>query len=95
MTASGGGRVNPMPDEHQPRHSRKEHPVTATPADAGEDRYWTVAETATRLRVSKMTVYRLAEAGAFPGTIRVVRAYRIPDSGLRAYLRANSIEAAP
>ncbi|MET8864652.1 helix-turn-helix domain-containing protein [Nonomuraea sp. NPDC004580] len=59
------------------------------------DRYWTIAEVADHLRVSRMTVYRLADSGAFPGTIRVGRAYRIPGSGLQAYLAASTIEATP
>lgn len=63
------------------------HPTTP---DA--DQYWTVAEIAAKLRVSNMTVYRLADSAAFPGTIRVGRAYRIPDSGLQAYLADSTIE---
>lgn len=56
-----------------------------------DDLFWTVAEIAERLRVSKMTVYRLAEQGEIPGTIRVGRSYRIPDSGVQAYLRDSQI----
>jgi excisionase family DNA binding protein len=58
------------------------------------DPYWTVAEIATRLRVSKMTVYRLAETEAFPGTLRIGRTYRIPDSGLQTYLATCRVDSA-
>jgi len=32
--------------------------------------YYTVAEIARRLRVSKMTIYRMIERGELPGTVR-------------------------
>ncbi|WP_188188007.1 helix-turn-helix transcriptional regulator [Nonomuraea sp. SYSU D8015] len=62
-----------------------------TPTD---DPFWTIAEIATKLRVSKMTVYRLADEGEFPGTIRVGRSLRIPDSGLQAYLTNCRVDGA-
>ena len=50
----------------------------------------TVAEVATALRCSKMTVYRLcrSEDGNPLRAIRVGRGFRIPADGLRAYLKA-------
>lgn len=40
--------------------------------------YYTIAEIAARLRVSKMTVYRMANAGELPGAIRVgARTFRV------------------
>lgn len=43
--------------------------------------YYTVAEVAARLRISKMTVYRLAHAGRLPGAIvignRTIRVHAV------------------
>lgn len=66
--------------------------MTHTATDS--DPFWTVAEIAEQLRVSKMTVYRLADEGEFPGTIRGGRSFRIPDSGLQAYLAACRVDGA-
>ena len=46
----------------------------------------TVEEVAEVLRVSKMTVYRLAEKGELP-SVRVGRSIRIVEDGLDMYLR--------
>lgn len=46
----------------------------------------TVEEVAEMLRVSKMTVYRLAEKGELP-SVRVGRSIRIVEDGLDMYLR--------
>mgnify|MGYP001226978422 CR=1 FL=1 len=48
-------------------------------------RYLTVAEVAETMRVSKMTVYRLAKSGDLPA-VRVGRSYRVPQDALEAYL---------
>ncbi|MHA7180391.1 helix-turn-helix domain-containing protein [Arthrobacter sp. MDB2-24] len=45
----------------------------------------TVAEIAARMRVSKMTVYRLVQSGAMPG-IRFGRSYRVTESAVQQYL---------
>ncbi|HEY2203026.1 MAG TPA: helix-turn-helix domain-containing protein [Pseudonocardia sp.] len=42
----------------------------------------TVAEVATMVRVSKMTIYRLVHAGELP-SIRVGQSYRIPAGAAR------------
>lgn len=49
--------------------------------------YMTVAEVAARLRVSKMTIYRLVHAEEL-AAIRAGRSIRIPDTGVAAYLRS-------
>jgi excisionase family DNA binding protein len=59
--------------------------------NATDDHFWTVAEIAALLRVSKMTVYRIAERREFPGAFRVGSGFRIPGSGLQAYMRNNQI----
>ncbi|WP_101784250.1 helix-turn-helix transcriptional regulator [Nonomuraea indica] len=50
-----------------------------------------VADIATRLRLAKMTVYRLIDAGTFPGTIRVGRSIRVPAAAVEAYLKGSVI----
>ena len=49
--------------------------------------FLTVAEVAARMRVSKMTVYRLVHSGELPAA-RVGRSFRVPRSALEEYLRA-------
>lgn len=56
------------------------------PAAPLDNEYLTVGEVATRLRLSKMTVYRFVHAGTFPGTLRVGRGFRIPATAVRAWL---------
>lgn len=45
----------------------------------------TVAEVSRALRVSKMTIYRLIDAGELPA-LRIGRSFRVPESAYRAYL---------
>ncbi|MDN4609551.1 helix-turn-helix domain-containing protein [Arthrobacter burdickii] len=45
----------------------------------------TVAEIAARIRVSKMTVYRLVQSGALNG-VRFGRSYRVPETAVEQYL---------
>ncbi|MEU4234397.1 helix-turn-helix domain-containing protein [Nonomuraea sp. NPDC026600] len=51
-----------------------------------EVRFLTVAEVATVLRVSKMTVYRLLHSGELPA-IRVGRSFRVPEPAVHDYMR--------
>ena len=55
-----------------------------------DDQEWptllTVAEVADRLRVSKMTVYRMCHTRDIE-SIRIGKAYRIPEPVLLAYIR--------
>ncbi|MGI8722168.1 MAG: helix-turn-helix domain-containing protein [Geodermatophilaceae bacterium] len=48
--------------------------------------FLTVAEVASLMRVSKMTVYRLLHSGELAG-VRVGRSFRVPESAVHAYLR--------
>lgn len=50
---------------------------------------YTVAEVAAMMRVSKMTVYRLVQAGSIH-SIRFGRSYRVPQSAVREYIDATS-----
>ena len=51
-----------------------------------------VAEVATIMRVSKMTVYRMVHSGVLPA-IRVGRSYRVPERAVHDYLREAFVEA--
>ncbi|MEU0518848.1 helix-turn-helix domain-containing protein [Streptosporangium sp. NPDC006007] len=57
-----------------------------------EVKFLTVAEVATVMRVSKMTVYRLVHSGELPA-IRVGRSFRVPEQAVHNYLRDAYIEA--
>ncbi|MGW3865785.1 helix-turn-helix domain-containing protein [Streptomyces sp. NPDC005047] len=48
--------------------------------------FLTVAEVASVMRVSRMTVYRLVHSGHLPA-IRVGRAFRVPEQAVHEYLR--------
>jgi excisionase family DNA binding protein len=48
--------------------------------------FLTVAEVATAMRVSKMTVYRLVHGGDLPA-VRVGRSFRVPQDAVNEYLR--------
>ena len=57
-----------------------------------EVRFLTVAEVATAMRVSKMTVYRLVHAGDLPA-VRVGRSFRVPEDAVHEYLRKAYFQA--
>ena len=57
-----------------------------------EVRFLTVAEVASLMRVSKMTVYRLVHGGELPA-VRVGRSFRVPERAVHDYLRSSYIEA--
>jgi excisionase family DNA binding protein len=57
-----------------------------------EVRFLTVAEVASVMRVSKMTVYRIVHAGELPA-VRVGRSFRVPEKAVHDYLQAAFIEA--
>ncbi|MEO5778838.1 MAG: helix-turn-helix domain-containing protein [Arthrobacter oryzae] len=50
------------------------------------NQYLTIAEVAKILRVSKMTVYRLARADAL-ASVRFGNSYRIPENAVEEYIR--------
>lgn len=55
-------------------------------------RFLTVAEVATTMRVSKMTVYRLVHSGDLPA-VRVGRSFRVPEDAVNDYLRKSYFQA--
>lgn len=56
------------------------------PSDLSDVRFLTVAEVATLMRVSNMTVYRLVHAGELPA-VRFGRSFRIPESAVLAAIQ--------
>ena len=58
----------------------------STERQLAEVRFLTVAEVASIMRVSKMTVYRLVHAGDLPA-VRVGRSFRVPENAVDDYLR--------
>jgi excisionase family DNA binding protein len=54
--------------------------------DLSDARFLTVAEVATLMRVSNMTVYRLVHAGELPA-VRFGRSFRIPESAVAAAIQ--------
>jgi excisionase family DNA binding protein len=57
-----------------------------------EVEFLTVAEVAARMRVSKMTVYRLVHNGELEA-VRVGRSFRVPDRAVQDYLRRSYYQA--
>ena len=49
-------------------------------------KFLTVAEVASVMRVSRMTVYRLVHSGEVPA-VRVGRSFRVPERAVHEYLR--------
>jgi excisionase family DNA binding protein len=58
-----------------------------------EVKFLTVAEVATLMRVSKMTVYRLVHSGDLTA-VRVGRSFRVPEHAVHDYLRGAFQESA-
>ena len=57
-----------------------------TSGDISEVKFLTVAEVATVMRVSKMTVYRLVHSGELPA-VRVGRSFRVQEDAVTEYLQ--------
>ncbi len=54
--------------------------------------FLTIAEVAARMRVSKMTVYRLVHGGELPA-VRVGRSFRVTEDDVNEYLRKSFYNA--
>ncbi|MGE0817100.1 MAG: helix-turn-helix domain-containing protein [Candidatus Nanopelagicales bacterium] len=67
--------------------------MAGTERPLSEVRFLTVAEVATVMRVSKMTVYRLVHNGELPA-VRVGRSFRVPEQAVHDYLRDSFVETA-
>ncbi|MEO8328583.1 MAG: helix-turn-helix domain-containing protein [Candidatus Nanopelagicales bacterium] len=66
--------------------------MTAERPPLAEAKFLTVAEVATLMRVSKMTVYRLVHSAELPA-IRVGRSFRVPEQAVHDYLKDSFVEA--
>jgi excisionase family DNA binding protein len=67
--------------------------MAANERPLSEVRFLTVAEVASVMRVSKMTVYRLVHNGDLPA-VRVGRSFRVPEQAVHDYLRDSFVETA-
>ena len=70
--------------------------MAGSPQTAGklaEVKFLTVAEVASLMRVSKMTVYRLVHTGELTA-VRVGRSFRVPERAVNDYLRDAFAETA-
>jgi excisionase family DNA binding protein len=87
---SGAGKGNAS---RRPR-AASDKPAESGLADAGfaDVRFLTVAEVATVMRVSKMTVYRLVHGGELPA-VRVGRSFRVTEDDVNEYLRKSFYSA--
>ena len=65
----------------------------STERQLAEVRFLTVAEVASIMRVSKMTVYRLVHAGDLPA-VRVGRSFRVHEDEVHKYLRSSFVDTA-
>lgn len=66
--------------------------ATSSSGPGTEPEFMTVAEVATRMRVSKMTVYRLLHGGDLPA-VRVGRSFRVREDDVDEYLRKSYYDA--
>jgi len=62
------------------------------PGDMSEMEFLTIAEVAAKMRVSKMTVYRLVHGGDLPA-VRVGRSFRVTEDDVNEYLRKSFYNA--
>ena len=62
------------------------------PQDMSEAHFLTIAEVAAKMRVSKMTVYRLVHGGELPA-VRVGRSFRVTEDDVNDYLRKSFYDA--
>ena len=66
--------------------------MAADATSLSDVRFLTVAEVATIMRVSKMTVYRLVHSGELEA-IRVGRSFRVPEQAVNRYLKGSFVAA--
>ena len=70
--------------------------MAASPMDrpeaAGVPHFLTIAEVASMMRVSKMTVYRLVHGGDLPA-VQVGRSFRVTEHDVNEYLRKSYYSA--
>ena len=72
--------------------SNSDNEGTDHPSAGEQGQFLTVAEVAARMRVSKMTVYRLVHGGELEA-VRVGRSFRVPEGAVQDYLRRSYFRA--
>lgn len=86
MTLRGAGGEAGTPSCAESRCLTMAKSVANNERSVGEVRFLTVAEVATLMRVSRMTVYRLVHSGELPAA-QIGRSYRVPEQAVHDYLR--------
>ncbi|MEO7125602.1 MAG: helix-turn-helix domain-containing protein [Nakamurella sp.] len=81
-----------MPKDQPEKSAVTEIHAAAHDPALAEIRFYTVAEVAEVMRVSRMTVYRLVHSGELPA-VRVGRSFRVPERTVHNYLRAAFTDA--
>ena len=66
--------------------------MVTPPGDISDSKFLTVAEVASMMRVSKMTVYRLVHSGELPA-VRVGRSFRVREDDANDYLKSSFYNA--
>lgn len=84
-------RVEPLVGKPTARHVSKDAVITMPAKENDRSslvqvQFLTVAEVASMMRVSKMTVYRLVHSGELPA-VRVGKSFRVPEKAVHAYLQ--------
>jgi excisionase family DNA binding protein len=77
---------------NQHRAEEDDSMTAAETTPLSDVRFLTVAEVASIMRVSKMTVYRLVHSGELEA-IRVGRSFRVPEQAVNQYLRDSFVAA--
>jgi excisionase family DNA binding protein len=70
----------------------REEQMAAGETPLSDVKFLTVAEVASIMRVSKMTVYRLVHSGELEA-IRVGRSFRVPEQAVNRYLKGSFVAA--
>src|SRR4249920_3700265 len=97
--SAGNGRKRSEPKTKPTPSSRaatsessSSRPTAVADAGFAEVRFLTVAEVASVMRVSKMTVYRLVHSGELPA-VRVGRSFRVHAKAVHDYLETSYFDA--
>ena len=56
------------------------------------EQYYTLQEVMARLNISRDTIMGLIRKGKIPGTIKLSNVFRIPESGIRRFLEAQTVQ---
>mgnify|MGYP002652552705 CR=1 FL=1 len=82
----------PTGNRSQPGRPQAVSPAPEGNSSLGATQFLTVAEVASLMRVSKMTVYRLVHGGELPA-VRVGRSFRVHAKAVHDYLETSYFDA--